>query len=113
MVASAVGLRKVTAMDAKRKKELKKTFKEQELMAARTKMCLFPDQLRDLRGHLDVTISEVGIPCDHTLSRTTEWAKRQCLDVDRVLASVREFGGFCDCEVLFNVTPDKFGWPES
>lgn len=100
-------------MDPKRKKELKKAFKVQELTEARKKMCLFPDQLRELRGHLDVTISEVGIPCDHTLSRTVEWAKEQGLEVDRVLASVREFGGYCDCEVLFNVTPDKFGWPET
>jgi len=99
-------------MDPNRKRELKKAFKDQELKAAREKMCLPPDQLRELRGHLDATISELGIPCDHTLTRTTEWAKREGLEVERVLASMREFGGFCDCEVLFNVTPDKFGWTE-
>ena len=99
-------------MDPKRKKELKKAFKDQELKAAREKMCLAPDQLRDLRSYLDATISELGIPCDHTLSRTMEWAKREGLEVERILASMREFGGYCDCEVLFNVTPDKCGWNE-
>jgi len=99
-------------VDPKRKKELKKAFKEQEIVDARKKMVLFPDQLRELRGHLDVTVSELGIPCDHTLARTAEWAKKAGLDVEKVLASVREFGGYCDCEVLFNVTPDKLGWPQ-
>jgi hypothetical protein len=74
-------------------------------------MCLFPDQLRDLRDYLDSTMSGIGIPCDHTLARTAEWAKKEGLEVEKVLGSVREFGGYCDCEVLFNVTPDKLGWP--
>ena len=99
-------------MDPKRKKELKKAFKEQEIVDARKKMVLFPNQLHELRGHLDVTVSELGIPCDHTLARTTEWAKKAGLDVEKVLTSVRAFGGYCDCEVLFNVTPDKLGWPQ-
>jgi hypothetical protein len=99
-------------MDSERKKELRKAFKDQELKAARGRMCLAPDQLRELRDYLDATISELGIPCDHTLSRATEWAKREGLEVERVLTSMRAFGGFCDCEVLFNVTPDKFGWTE-
>jgi len=48
--------------------------------------------------------------CDRTLRHTSLWAAQQQFDVEQVLRSVREFGGFCDCEVLFNVTPDKFGW---
>ena len=50
------------------------------------------------------------IGCDHTLRHTQSWAEQQGLDAQRVLESVSEFGGFCDCEVLFNVTPDKFAW---
>jgi len=98
-------------MEPERKKELKKAFKEQEVADARKKMILLPDQLRELRESLSTSLDELGTPCDHTLERTKEWAKEADLDVERVLASVREFGGFCDCEVLFNVTPDKFGWP--
>lgn len=100
-------------MDPKRKRELKKAYKQEEFASARQKMHLLPDQLRGLRKHLEASIGGMGIPCDHTLSRTTSWAKQEGLDVERVLESVREFGGYCDCEVLFNVTPDKLGWPES
>ena len=99
-------------MDPKRKRELKKSYKQEELASARRKMHLFPDQLRALREYLEVSIGELGIPCDHSLGRTTDWAKREGFDVERVLASVREFGGYCDCEGLFNVTPDKLGWRE-
>jgi hypothetical protein len=34
------------------------------------------------------------------------------LDPEVVLAALQEFGGFCDCELLANVTPDKFGWSD-
>lgn len=61
-------------------------------------------------AYLRNSIEGLGIPCDPTLGRTQEWVRRADLDVERVLASLREFGGYCDCEV--NVTPDKFGWPE-
>lgn len=99
-------------MDEKRKQELKKAFQKAELNDARKKMVLFPDQLRELRGFLDSSIYGLGIACDHTLDRTKEWAEGEGLDLERVLASLHEFGGHCDCEILFNVTPDKFGWPE-
>jgi len=99
-------------MDSDKKKDLKTAFKQKELSDARSKMALFPDQLRELRGYLSASLDELGIACDHTLGRTQEWAQKVDLDTSRVLASVREFGGYCDCEVLFNVTPDKFGWQE-
>ncbi len=97
-------------MDKKQKKELVREFKQREISEARKKMCLAPDQLRELLAYLDEQIFGLGIPCDHTLARTETWARGKGLDVERVLASVREFGGFCDCEVAYNVTPDVFGW---
>jgi hypothetical protein len=97
-------------VDKKLKKELVRQFKQRELSEARKKMCLAPDQLRELLAYLDAQIFGLGIPCDHTLARTETWARGEGLDAERVLASVREFGGFCDCEVAHNVTPDVFGW---
>ena len=75
-------------------------------------MCLFPDQLRELLSYLESGLSGLGISCDHTLSRTLKWIEGANLDAGPVVAGLREFGGTCDCEVLLNVTPDKFGWPE-
>jgi len=46
--------------------------------------------------------------CDGTLRLTEDWARSAGRDVDGVAATVREFGGYCDCEALYNVPPDVF-----
>jgi hypothetical protein len=97
-------------VDKKRKKELREQFKRREEADARQALGLFPDQLRDLHARLGRSIVELGMPCDHTLTRTREWAARSGLDPERVCEGVRAFGGCCDCEVLLNVTPDQFGF---
>jgi hypothetical protein len=96
-------------MDRNRKKELRNQYKNQEVLAARKTLGLYPDQLRELHDHLGRTVVGLGMPCDHTLVRTREWARRSGLDPEAVVRGVGEFGAFCDCEVLLNVTPDKFG----
>ena len=63
--------------------------------------------------YLEEQVFQLGIACDHTLARTRRWAERNGFDVDGVLASVREFSGFCDCEVCYNVTLDKFDWEQA
>ncbi len=99
-------------MDQKRKKELRKQYKEREQAEAQRTLGLFPDQLRDLRAHLDASLGGLGMPCDHTLTRTREWAAKEGMDPDRMTAAVSAFGGYCDCEVLLNVTPDLFGYDQ-
>lgn len=99
-------------MDKRRKKELRQQYKEQEKAEACRQMCLQSDQLRSLLSYLDEQLFRVGIACDHTLSRTRTWAANEGLDPGRVLESVRSFGGYCDCEVVFNVRPHLFGWEE-
>src|SRR5687768_4695232 len=98
--------------DRQRRKDLLRQFKQQELAEARRKMSLWPDQLRDLRAFLEEQLFRLGIACDHTLRRTRAWAADRGLDVEKVVQSVAEFSGYCDCEVYFNVTPDKFGWED-
>jgi hypothetical protein len=99
-------------MDKRRKKELRQQYKEQERAEARRKMCLEPDQLRALLNYLDEQLFRMGVACDHTLSRTRIWAENEGLEPERVLESVRSFGGYCDCEVAYNVRPDLFGWAD-
>jgi hypothetical protein len=95
------------------------TIAQQQLADALGKMCLGPEQLRELRSYLAARVRAAGCEqgdgvfvqgCDKTLRHTRHWAEEQRLDIERVLESVGAFGGYCDCEVLFNVTPDKFGW---
>lgn len=99
-------------MDKRRKKELCQQYKKQEQVEARRQMCLQPDQLRALLSYLDEQLLRVGVACDHSLSRTRTWAANAGLDPEPVLESVRSFGGFCDCEVAYNVRPYLFGWEE-
>lgn len=99
-------------MDNRRKKEFRQQYKDREKAESCRQMCLQPDQLRSLLDYLEEQLFRVGVACDHTLSRTRAWAAIEGLDPERVLESVRAFGGYCDCEVAFNVTPDLFGWKE-
>ena len=50
--------------------------------------------------------------CDRTLRFTEAWARQGGRDVDVIIRAVNELGGYCDCEVLANVTRDELGWPE-
>ncbi len=98
-------------MDKKRKKELVRQFKEREWVEARKKVSLRREQLLSLLAHVEEQLAS-GASCDHTLRMTRQWARQSNLDEEKIVASVKEFGGFCDCEVCYNLTPDKFGWAE-
>lgn len=100
-------------MDKRRKKTLRQQYKEREKAEACRQMCLQPDQLRALLSYLDEQLFRVGVACDHTLNRTRTWAANDGLDPERVLKSVRSFGGYCDCEVAYNVRPHLFGWDDA
>lgn len=66
------------------------------------------DPLRD--DELDVLVATLErrlfvAGCDGTLGIAEQWLTASGLDVARVLAWLQRHGGFCDCEVLFNVVP--------
>ena len=69
------------------RKKLKKAYLRKVEAVARQSLGLTEAQLKDLLGELDESIWGLGMPCDHTLGRTEEWAKRNGLDVERVLAA--------------------------
>ena len=56
------------------------------------------DDIRNLFDYIDT-----GEACDNTLRRTTEFIQMKGLDLDRILRWLKENGGYCDCEVVFNV----------
>jgi hypothetical protein len=88
-----------------RKDELKKAWKEQERQKLIASIPMPQQDLRDLLDYLD---RENPPPCDHTLRETIEFLKKRGLDAERIVPWLRERGGYCDCEVIFNVD-DKFG----
>jgi hypothetical protein len=93
--------------DKERKRELKKQAKARMAEQAETNweenMLLEPEQLRTLIEYLEEALAEEG--CDHTLRLTARWAAQKGIDTDALAASLAEFGGGCDCEVLANVDP--------
>ena len=80
-------------------------------------MQLSKDQLEDLGNYLegklqfvfpsgDITIENIGSvtwKCDGTTKYTREWLEAKGLPVEECLSSLEEEGGWCDCEVFWNV----------
>jgi len=81
-------------------KEKKDSWKEQERQKL---IASVPISITNLRALFDYLDRENPPPCDHTLRETTEFLQKRGLDVARVISWLREQGGFCDCEVIFNV----------
>ena len=78
--------------------------------AMRAKLGLNAQQFKELRGFLDGKTFGLKIVCDHSHARTEEWAGRMGVDMEALVDALKSWGGACDCKVVANVTPDKFGW---
>lgn len=88
-----------------RKEELEKALEAAEHQKLVASIPMPHQDLRDLLDHLD----REGAPqCDHTHRETVEFLQKRGLDVERIVPWLREYGGYCDCEVIYNVD-DKFG----
>jgi len=64
--------------------------------------------LKTLFEYIDVTAhtpTENGdvTGCDHTFRFTEQWADKNGIDVIDLYQFLNAHGGFCDCEVCFNV----------
>jgi hypothetical protein len=85
---------------SQRNQELKKAWREQE----RAKLVdSIPIPHKDLRALFDFLDRENPPPCDRTLRETIQFLEERSLDVGHVVDWLREYGGYCDCEVIFNV----------
>jgi hypothetical protein len=89
--------------DDARKSELKNAWKEQERQKL---IASIPMPIPDLRDLFDYLGRENPPPCDHTLRETIEFLKQRNLDVERIVPWLQKHGGYCDCEVIYNVEND-------
>jgi|HubBroStandDraft_5_1064220.scaffolds.fasta_scaffold980128_1 hypothetical protein len=87
------------------KDALKKAWREQERQKLIASIPIPHEELRALFDYLDRPNPP---PCDHTLKETIQFLEKKKLEVPRVVDWLRENGGYCDCEVIFNVE-EKFG----
>jgi hypothetical protein len=46
--------------------------------------------------------------CDHTLRNANTFLMERGIDAEKVIPWLRDNGGYCDCEVIFNVD-EKLG----
>ncbi|MCM3869800.1 MAG: DUF2695 domain-containing protein [Pyrinomonadaceae bacterium] len=56
-------------------------------------------EIRDLFDYLD----RADEPCDHSLNHSIGFIRHRGLPEEKVVAWLEEHGGYCDCEVIFNV----------
>jgi hypothetical protein len=89
-----------------RKRELKRAYKDQETAHARAGMPIEPDELESLLDYLEA--QDAGGRCDRSLTFTMAWASENGIEQGPLTSALREFGGYCDCEVLANIDPDAF-----
>lgn len=87
-------------MDKKQRKAALKQWKHAERADLVTGMPLSPEQLHRLLDYLDANLKA----CDHTTKLTTTFAHVEQLEKDKVLSWLGDHGGYCDCEVLANLT---------
>jgi Protein of unknown function (DUF2695) len=68
---------------------------------AEARLPLSKEELKALFDHVDNRLEDQG--CDHTLAHTLEFLAQRRLPHDAVVPWLKEYGGYCDCEVIANV----------
>lgn len=65
-----------------------------------------PISYRDLKALFEYLGRPNPPSCDHTHKESEEFLRRRTLSVEKTLAWLKSHGGYCDCEVIFNVTDE-------
>jgi hypothetical protein len=58
-------------------------------------------------------IESITWTCDGTLKLTRQWMRAHGVDAEVNIPELKERGGYCDCEVLFNITDATRDWLRS
>lgn len=66
--------------------------------------CRWGPQLEALLDHVEAAVS--ANKCDHARATTDGWARREGIDLEQLHGGLEEYGGFCDYEVVLNVSVD-------
>ena len=93
-----------------RKRELKAQVKAAEAKKLIESLPLDIPTLKDLLSYLN---KDMAPPCNHTHRETIEFLKSRNIDPATVIPWLQDHGGFCDCEVIYNVydaVGDLVGW---
>lgn len=92
--------------EKERRKQLQKDLQEKGLMEFEESLPISRELFLDLFDVLDQELEKKG--CDDSLMLTKQFLKiKRVQNTDEVEKFLKENGGFCDCEVLYNVE-EKF-----
>ena len=89
-------------LEKERKKELKQQWQQEQQLLFESSLPMSRICFTQLFDDLDDYLEKCG--CNHTNERTKEILKSMDVkNIEEVLLWLREYGGYCDCEVLWNV----------
>ncbi|MTG98829.1 DUF2695 domain-containing protein [Myroides sp. BIT-d1] len=89
-------------IEKQRKRELKQQWQEEQQRLFEESLPMERAFFTQLFDALDEQLEICG--CDHTSSKTVEILNRiDIKNIEGVVVWLREHGGYCDCEVLWNV----------
>ena len=93
-----------------RKRELKAQARAAEQQKLLESLPIEVSTLKDLLSYLN---KDPTPPCNHTHRETIEFLRSHDIEPSTVISWLKEHGGFCDCEVIYNVydaVGDLVGW---
>ena len=101
-LAAALGIwiewLKMKSEEGERRRAILRGLKEKEHADFLAALPAPKSDIRDLFDYLDS-----DEPCDNTLRRAVVFINERSLPEERVKSWLEEHGGYCDCEVIFNV----------
>ena len=88
--------------EKRKRKEARKILTQKELDDFRASLPMEEKCFLVLFDYLEKVLQEC--PCDHTLRYTTHFlTENKVCDIEKVISWLTSHGGYCDCEVLYNV----------
>lgn len=93
-----------------RKRELKAQVRATEQQTLLDSLPVNIETLKDLLSYLN---KDPAPPYNHTHRETIEFLNSRNIDPTKVIPWLQEHGGYCDCEVIYNVydaVGDLVGW---
>lgn len=91
--------------EKERRKKLHREIAQKEHEKFLSSLPLDKSYILELFDFLDLELGKRG--CNHNFELMTEFLKLKGLDKENVFEWFREQGGYCDCEILFNIE-DRF-----
>ncbi len=88
--------------EIERRKQIKRDLRENAKIKFENSLPMSRQYFIQLFDFLNKKLSEYG--CDDSLKLTTEFLQQKCVEkINETESWLQENGGYCDCEVLYNI----------